>query len=33
VLELFNKGGEIPDKSYVFIGDFVDRGYHSIETL
>lgn len=33
VLELFNKGGEIPDKNYIFIGDFVDRGYNSVETF
>jgi serine/threonine-protein phosphatase 6 catalytic subunit len=33
VLELFRVGGEIPAKSYVFMGDFVDRGRHSVETL
>ena len=33
VLELFRVGGEIPGKSYVFMGDFVDRGRHSVETL
>jgi len=33
VLELFRKGGHIPDTNYVFIGDFVDRGHHSVETL
>lgn len=33
LLELFKTGGEIPDTNYVFIGDFVDRGYHSIETF
>lgn len=27
VLEIFNQGGQIPDSSYIFIGDFVDRGY------
>ena len=33
VLELFNKGGEIPGTRYVFMGDFVDRGYNSVETF
>lgn len=33
LLELFRTGGELPDTSYIFIGDFVDRGYNSIETF
>jgi len=33
VLELFRKAGEIPATNYVFMGDFVDRGHHSVETL
>ena len=33
LLELFNKGGLIPDTRYIFMGDFVDRGYHSVETF
>ena len=32
-MELFRKGGEIPRSSYVFIGDFIDRGYNSVETF
>ena len=33
VLEMFRIGGELPDTRYVMIGDFVDRGYHSVETI
>jgi len=33
VMELFHVGGDIPLKHYIFIGDFVDRGHHSVETL
>eukprot|EP00456_Euglypha_rotunda_P080690 TRINITY_DN7834_c0_g1_i18.p1 TRINITY_DN7834_c0_g1~~TRINITY_DN7834_c0_g1_i18.p1 ORF type:complete len:137 (+),score=23.76 TRINITY_DN7834_c0_g1_i18:60-470(+) len=33
LLELFRQGGEIPKTSYIFMGDFVDRGHHSVETL
>ena len=33
LFELFKKGGEIPNSSYVFLGDYVDRGYNSVEVI
>jgi len=33
LLELFRTGGEVPSKNYIFLGDFVDRGRNSVETL
>jgi hypothetical protein len=33
LLELFRQGGELPGSRYVFIGDYVDRGFHSVETF
>ena len=32
-MELFKVGGELPHNKYIFIGDFVDRGYNSVETI
>ncbi len=33
LIELFSVGGDAPDTNYIFVGDFVDRGHHSVETF
>ncbi|KAJ3363034.1 putative serine/threonine protein phosphatase [Allomyces javanicus] len=33
VLEIFKIGGHCPDTNYLFLGDYVDRGYYSVETI
>jgi serine/threonine-protein phosphatase 4 catalytic subunit len=32
-IELFRIGGDSPYTNYLFMGDFVDRGYYSVETF
>jgi serine/threonine-protein phosphatase 6 catalytic subunit len=32
VLELFKTGGDLPHTKYIFLGDYVDRGNHSVES-
>ncbi len=33
LIELFRIGDDIPETNYLFMGDYVDRGFHSVETV
>ncbi|CAN0258719.1 unnamed protein product, partial [Ectocarpus sp. 8 AP-2014] len=33
LMELFRIGGKAPDTNYLFMGDYVDRGYYSASAI
>lgn len=33
LLEVLKMGGEVGEQNYLFLGDYVNRGFHSIESI
>lgn len=33
LVEIFQICGMVPDTNYLFLGDYVDRGYYSVESF
>ena len=33
MLEIFRIGGKPPDTNYLFLGNYIDRGYYGVETI
>lgn len=33
VINVQQVGGDVPETNYLFMGDFVDRGFYSVETF
>ena len=33
LMEIFKIAGDIPNSNYLFLGDYVDRGYYSVEII
>ena len=33
LMELFKVAGRLPDTNFLFMGDYVDRGYFGVETI